>query len=55
MKNLEFVEELENGQLKEIEGGKNPLEWVAYGIGYVCEKLSKAAEVYNVPRPIGMY
>lgn len=44
MNYMEHVEELKNDKLKEIDGGRNAIEYLAYGLGYLARVL-----VENMP------
>ncbi len=55
MENNDLILELDNKELKAIDGGKNLLEYIAYGVGYAVQELYEAAEVLAVDRPYGMY
>lgn len=55
MENIYFKSELEEDELKSIEGGKNVLEYLVYGAGYFVEWMIDHDDVLEAPRPIGMY
>lgn len=55
MKNICFVTDLNDEELKSIEGGKNLLEYAAMGFGWFSEWAADHDDFLGAPRPIGMY
>lgn len=55
MENICLVFNLDVEELKNIEGGKNLIEYFVFGVGYLVEWVIDYDDVLAVPRPYGMY